>query len=158
MVCVSGEPDTRSARTNALRWSALARQLASSCTHDPLPPSAFRSSMTRRLSWMVTLRSEEREPCDRQPTHVRTGSILHLPRVYSRPASGAAEHETRMRGLVLVENRVWLDVDLGTGELGGQTRVLTFLTDSEGKLVVRNQGANGLGLRVQNERAGDLCR
>ena len=90
--------------------------------------------------WITTLRRAARGARVRQPTHVRTGSILHLVHPAS-PEPGEAGVRSRS-----VEDAVGLDVDLRAGELGGQTRVLAFLADRERKLVVGDQGADRLGV------------
>ena len=51
---------------------------ASRCTHAPLPGIDARSSGTRVESTATTRRSEDRGARARHPTHVRTGSMLHL--------------------------------------------------------------------------------
>ena len=59
------------------------------CTHAPRPGRTALSSTMRVSFWFTTLRRVEREARARQPTHVRTGSILHLGFVSRSPIRGA---------------------------------------------------------------------
>ncbi len=77
-VCVSSGPDTRNARTKARRARAFLTHASVSCTHAPRPGRTARSSATRIDPWATTRRSEDRGARARHPTHVRTGSIVHL--------------------------------------------------------------------------------
>ncbi len=77
-VCVSSGPDTRNARTKARRVRAFVTHASVSCTHAPRPGSTALSSGTRTDPSATTRRSEDRGARARHPTHVRTGSILHL--------------------------------------------------------------------------------
>lgn len=77
-VCVSSGPDTRNARTKARRARAFPTHASVSCTHAPLPGRTARSSLTRTDPSATTRRSEDRGARARHPTHVRTGSIVHL--------------------------------------------------------------------------------
>ena len=60
----------------------------------------------------------------------------------------------RFRLFVALEDALRLNVDLGSGQLGGQTNVLPLLADGKRELIVRHQGANvgnsrvATGLRV----------
>ena len=77
-VCVSSGPDTRNARTKARRARAFPTHASVSCTHAPRPGRTALSSLTRTDPSATTRRSEDRGARARHPTHVRTGSILHL--------------------------------------------------------------------------------
>ncbi len=77
-VCVSSGPDTRNARTKARRARAFPTHASVSCTHAPRPGRTARSSLTRTDPSATTRRSDDRGARARHPTHVRTGSIVHL--------------------------------------------------------------------------------
>jgi len=77
-VCVSSGPDTRNARTKARRVRAFPTHASVSCTHAPRPGRTALSSRTRTDPSATTRRSEDRGARARHPTHVRTGSIVHL--------------------------------------------------------------------------------
>ncbi len=51
----------------------------------------------------------------------------------------------------VVEDRVRLNIDPGTGQLGCQPRILPFLADRQRELVVGDQRTNSLGSRVKHE-------
>ena len=121
----------------------------------------------------TTLSRADRGARVRQPTHVRTGSILHLSLALLRgrgvladldalagarhaiPSRGASTPPHRMVPLRL-EDRVRLDVDLRAGELRGQAGVLALFADRERQLVIGHERADGLGRGVQDEARGDL--
>lgn len=77
-VCVSSGPDTRNARTKARRARAFPTHASVSCTHAPRPGRIARSSLTSTDPSATTRRSDDRGARARHPTHVRTGSIVHL--------------------------------------------------------------------------------
>lgn len=145
-VCVSSGPDTRNARTKARRVRAFLTHASVSCTHAPRPGRTARSSATRTDPSATTRRSEDRGARARHPTHVRTGSTLHLVIVGTIGPS------------VVFEDAVGLDVDLGARELGGQASVLPLFADRQRQLVIGHEGAHGLGRGIQDERRGDLRR
>ncbi|MDQ1576258.1 MAG: hypothetical protein QOH55_1408, partial [Microbacteriaceae bacterium] len=86
---VSSAPSARSARPKARLCVAFSRHSRVGCSHAPRPGSAAEASTTRSEPRATTLRSEDREARERQPTHVLTGSIVHPPTIGSagRPAS-----------------------------------------------------------------------
>ena len=137
MVCVSSVGrDTRSARPKARapdgELDALVRRM-----HPRTPPGQRRPRHRPRRadSTATTLRSEDRGARARHPTHVLTGSILHL-RAGSPPTSALR--------LSRLEDRVGLDVDLRAGQLRGEAGVLALLADRERELVVGHERAHGL--------------
>ena len=68
------------------------------------------------------------------------------------PTRNAGSKRLMLWQLCLVfEDTVWLDVNLGARELGGETHVLPFLADGKRKLKVRDQHPNSLGGGIQNE-------
>ena len=72
----------------------------------------------------------------RQPTQVLTGFIL-------TPASLNDQSDFAIRRAQLVlEDAVWLNIDLRTGQLGSKTGVLPLFADGQRELEVWNENTN----------------
>src|SRR6478736_1968570 len=132
MVCMSSETKTRNARTKARRRMAASTHSYVSCTHAPRPGIDARSSGTSEDSKTTTLSRVDRGARVRHPTHVRTASIVHLRAGGPPPDLG------------VLEDAVGLDVDLRSGQLRRESRVLAFLADRERQLVVGHERPHSL--------------
>ena len=99
-------PVTLSTRPKALRSIASLRQLPLRCNLAPLPASRDCGSGVR-FPEIATIRSRLVARC-LHPTQVLTGSIVTaIRRLYQR------------RPPLVLQDRVWLNVNLGAGEAGG---------------------------------------
>src|SRR5690606_32216727 len=114
----------------------------------------------RRCGWGVPTRpspeptrSRQRRAASRlqRSAEERIGSLAcDIQRTFGRVPS-YTPRPGRIRTLVLVQDRIRLDVDLRARGLRGESGVLALLADRERQLVVGDQSAHGLGLLVEDE-------
>ena len=86
------------------------------------------------------------------------GHARGIRRTFVQESSYTSTLIVRLQRRSALQHAVGLDVDLGAGELGGQTGVLALLADRQRQLVVGHERADRFDGRVQDEAGGDLRR
>src|SRR5215472_9917004 len=152
-------PGTRSARGNARRRRASSKHSKLGCRYAPRPGSlAWGSGMT--WSPIATRRSRlDFAARSLQPTHVRTGAVplLTICNCSDRTIIPTVSLPLRARcrlSRIPGIRRIRPDVDPPPGQPGCQPRVLPFLADDQGQLVVRDHDAGLAGIAVNHVNAG----